>query len=163
VSWALDANLAATNAFGLGGTVKVSFAHGDKYVVPVVAPSGMMRFPAALDWVAGMNRAKWAGSSSWELPTVADLQSLHASLGLESTYDQLLAHGRAGPFDNLQRFFYWSCQRGAGDSRSPCTSERAGPSPSGGSSMYWAFNFQSGFQGTDEENKEFFVLVYHPQ
>lgn len=163
LSWALDANLAATSAFGLSGSVKVSYKHGDKVELPVIASSGAMRFAAALDWVKGMNGARYAGSSDWSLPSVPDLQGLHQALSLDSNYAQLLSHGRGGPFDDLQRFFYWSCQRGPGDSRSPCTAERAGPSPNDAASMYWAFNFQSGFQGTDEENKEFFVMVYHPE
>jgi hypothetical protein len=29
--------------------------------------------------------------------------------------------------------------------------------------MQWAFNFQSGFQGTDEETKEYFVVPYYPE
>jgi hypothetical protein len=163
VSWPVDADLAASSRFGLDGTAQLQFQTGNDRTVPLIAKTGGMRFETARDWLARLNATAYAGASTWTLPTVEELLGLYAALGLDATPDALLAAGEVGGFHHLQSFFYWACQRDqAGDSRSVCNGANPGPSPNGTGQMQWAFNFQSGFQSTDEEKKQFFVVPYFP-
>jgi len=53
ITWLANLNLAATNNFGTPGVI------GD----------GSMSWPAAVNWIAAMNHAKYLGFSNWRLPT----------------------------------------------------------------------------------------------
>jgi len=46
--------------------------------------------------------------------------------------------------------------RAAGSARAPC--ERNGPAPN----FEWNFSFGSGFQGTNLDGNELYVMVYYP-
>ncbi len=75
---------------------------------------------------------------------------------------RMLSTAAVGPFQSLQPFFYWSCERDqTGTSTSPCNGMDAGTNP-GGTTMDFSFDFESGFQGTDEYTKQFYVMVYYP-
>jgi hypothetical protein len=93
------------------------------------------------------------------LPHATDLQKLFQDLNLEPGDPRLLARGNVGPFRHLQPFFYWACERDqTGSSKSPCN---FGLHP-GTPSFEYSFNFDNGFEGTDLESKEFYVMVYFP-
>src|ERR1019366_3736909 len=62
ISWVADANLAASNQFGL--PVCKSGAP-----LPCVNASGSMRYNSALAWVSAMNTANYFGHFNWQLPT----------------------------------------------------------------------------------------------
>src|ERR1017187_6534870 len=62
VSWLADADLAATNRFGL----PVCTGSGAQ---PCVNASGSMSYQAAAAWVAAMNAANYLGHTNWQLPT----------------------------------------------------------------------------------------------
>ena len=163
LTWPVEAVLAATRHFGVEGTSTLRFQSGHDFTVPHITGTGMMRFETARAWLEGMNRERFAGADQWVLPTVDELRGLHQRLGLDRAPESLLATDERAGFRHFQRSFYWACQRDqAGDSRSACSGANPGPAPNGTGQMQWAFNFQSGFQGTDEEEKEFFVLPYHP-
>jgi hypothetical protein len=38
----------------------------------------------------------------------------------------------------------------------------AGKNPNGGADMEWSYNFDTGFQGTDLNTKQFYVMTYYP-
>jgi len=54
ITWLANANLAATNTFGVAG----------------VGPGGEMNWATAQAWIAAMNAASYLGHSAWRLPTV---------------------------------------------------------------------------------------------
>jgi hypothetical protein len=109
-----------------------------------------------------MNKNKYAGVNSWALPHYRDLQTLAADLQLHAHDSRLVYNGSVGPFQNLQPFFYWACERDPnGDSRSPCDPS-LNPPQTGTTPMRWSFNFDNGFQGTSESTKPFYVMVYYP-
>jgi hypothetical protein len=58
----------------------------------------------------------------------------------------------AGPFRNLQPYYYWSCQ--ANTIQDACEAE--GPTPV----SEWAFSFMNGFLGTDRLEADYYVLPY---
>lgn len=161
LSWILNADLAASNNFGVTGTVTiVSTVNGMTYVVPVINSSGAMLFSSTSSWIAGMNAAKYAGSHTWKLASLAELQTLYADLGLQAGTVQLELFSTVGPFRNLQPGFYWACETDPnlpGNSQSACDAS-AYPAPN----FMYSFNFDDGFENTDLLSKEFYVMVYYP-
>jgi uncharacterized protein (TIGR03437 family) len=149
ISWLADANLAATNRFGL----PVCNASGAQ---PCVNPSGSMGYQAAAAWVQAMNAANYLGHTNWQLPTtpLADsgcgftgpqnnsfgfnclasaLGSLYYNaLGLKAPNTAVpIPNDSAGPFSNFQPYLYWS--------------QTTPPNGIG----YGTFSFNSGFQGSN--------------
>ena len=55
ISWLKNANLAATDTFGVSG----------------IGPSGTMSWTTANQWIGAMNTADYLGYSDWRLPTTA--------------------------------------------------------------------------------------------
>ena len=159
-SWALDANLAASNNFGVTGTTTItSKTNKMTYVVPLIDSDGAMLFSSVAGWIAGMQTAQYAGSKTWKLPNTQNLQTLYTDLGLQAgATTALKSTASVGPFQNLQPGFYWSCERDpGGTAASPCDYTLV---PPGG--LPYSFDFNDGFVGTDGPAKQFYVMVYFP-
>ena len=56
IAWLQNANLAATQTFGVSG----------------IGTDGSMNWDTAQDWIAAMNAANYLGYSDWRLPTTVD-------------------------------------------------------------------------------------------
>ena len=166
ITWVLDANLAASHSFGVSGTTTITNEDPPGVLtVPLINNNGAMLFATTDIWLAAMNNSGYAGASDWEMPTRSDLHTLYINLGLQAGDTGMTKKGGAGPFKNLQPFFYWTCMRDQeGNSQSPCNGQPTGNGPGDGDGaiMEWAFNLDSGFQGTDQSNKHFYVMVYYP-
>jgi hypothetical protein len=183
-TWAADANLAASNYFDVYGWTTISGSIMSKsYTVPLVATSGTMLWSTAdpknaNGWMAAMNAKSYAGSSDWQLPAYAttpsncialwpcacgDLQTLFNHMNLTAGDSRLRATGSVYGFQNLQPFFYWSCPQDPSDTstQAQCSGTEAGKS-SKGIPMWFSFNWDTGFTGTDEWTKPFNVMVYWP-
>jgi uncharacterized protein (TIGR03437 family) len=158
ISWLANANLAATNRFGL----PVCNASGTQ---PCVNPSGSMSYKSAAAWVQAMNAANYLGNTNWQLPTtpLADsgcgfvgpqnnsfgygcsasaLGSLYYNaLGLKSPNTAVpIPNNTAGPFSNFQPYLYWS--------------QTTPPNNTG----HGTFSFNSGFQGSNTTPNYLYVL-----
>jgi hypothetical protein len=165
-SWTLDANLAAQETFGVSGkstmgpTVSKIFLTG-----PRIDEDGSMLFEtvgAADGWLAAMNTSGYAGSKNWKLPTLLEIKTLYDDMNLPAGDTKLEAFGPLGPFWNLQPSFYWSCERDqSGDRKSPCV-PGLHPGKDTGTIYEYSFDFDNGFEGTDFDTKEFYVMVYYP-
>jgi len=123
--WLQDANLAASNTFGVSGSG--------------IRPEGFMTWDKANSWIAGMNTASYLGYTDWRLPTADPSCSLTFNCtGSEMGhlfYSEL--SGTAGSsiltsgdpdlalFSNIQTGEYWSGTEYA-------------PKPT---SSVWVFNF----------------------
>jgi len=151
-TWLADANLAATQAFGLTG------AGSDGY--PLVSSNGTMEAAAGSAWISAMNGAGYLGASDWQLPgSGTDLETLYGELGYAQGQAVETVHDCVGPFENLQPYLYWSCMRDPGEmANGPCSGSGMEP----GSGFEWSFNFSAGFEGTDLETKQLYVMVYYP-
>ena len=159
-TWPADANLAASNNFGITGNLTVTYPSSRTITVPKIS-GGAMLFQTAMEWVQAMNHSTYLGSSAWEIPaTSKTLQGLFVDLNMVSGDSRLMWTGAIGPFQNLQPFFYWACQREqAGNSQSSCTDY----APADGSSqLQWSFDFDDGFQSTSSLIQKYFVMVYYP-
>jgi hypothetical protein len=53
VTWLANANLAATNNFGVSG----------------IAPAGYMSWETAQNWLSGLNATSYLGATNWRMPT----------------------------------------------------------------------------------------------
>lgn len=172
-TWLIDANLARTNHFGINGATTITSRYKEKtIIVPLINNNGAMLFKTATDpnngWIAAMNKSHYAGADTmgvlrWELPHYNELQTLYDDLELHSHDMRLVNMGKKDPFQHLQPFFYWACQRNQnGSSQSPCDPNSNPPSSRGGEPMAWSFNFADGFEGTSFQSKPFYVMVYYP-
>lgn len=161
-TWLANANLAATETFGVTG----------------IAPGkGSMPHDVAMRWVEAMNRASYLGQSRWQLPpTISPDEGCSSKkdtfgygctgspLGrLFYTYLGLRAGERVvassptvlGALRNLQPYLYWSCHRGP-DER--CSANHDDPVAGFG----WSYSFGNGFQGTTTRDNMLYVTAYYP-
>ena len=167
VTWLANANLAATNAFGLP-TCKNQGSPD-----PCVNADGAMNWTSASQFVTNMNTydgTGYLGQTHWVLPTVdpgCDASYLCADAAGgnpfgELFYDQLgLSPGTpvvatpniaVGPFNDIQPYLYWSCQ--GSTIQGGC--QTAGPAPN----FEWSFSFGNGFEGTDVLANDLYVTAY---
>jgi hypothetical protein len=161
ISWLLDANLAATQTFGVAGSIAIPRAPNHNAItMPAIAAGGAMHFQAIAAWLEGLGKANYAGAGKWVLPELADLATLHAHLGLSPGNADFMASGSTGPFRNFQPFFYWACPQSAA---APSRCDYGGAlNMRDGVPMRWSFNFDTGFQGTSQETKQYYVTLYYP-
>ena len=165
VTWLANANLGATNTFGLPRCTSPTAP------AVCVSPAGAMTAAAASKFIATMNNVAYLGQTNWELPVMeactgfncADagnpLPELFTQLGLsEGTPVVATPNIAVGPFNNLQPYLYWSC--GAPAIQDAC--QTAGPAPD----FEWTFSFGNGFLGTDlvgTSSMSFLILSDFPR
>src|SRR5579862_8856218 len=160
ISWLADANLPATNRFGL----PVCSTSG---LQPCVNPSGSMSYQSAAAWVSAMNAANYLGHTNWQLPTtpitdkgcgktgpqdnsfgfdcsLGAMGSLYYSaLGLKPPNTAVpIPDNTAGPFSNFQPYLYWSQSPGQGGNAT--------------------LSFNSGFQGANTVDNFLYTLPMIP-
>jgi len=163
ITWLADANLAATNLFGL----PLCSGSGSGLQTCINA-TGSMDYPSAAAWVAAMNAADYLGHSNWQLPrlrsrtaTVRErgerrqfrirlrggaLASVYNGLGFRSPNTAVpIPNTTAGPFRNLQPYLYWSSSNGA--------------SPENGNA---AFSFTTGWIGANTLPNFLYLLPMIP-
>lgn len=156
LTWMLDADLGHSDNFGVTGTTTITPPQGSRLTVSLINTSGAMLFATANSWLKAANNFGYAGTNNWTLPAPEDLQTLFNDLNFQPGDTRLMEQGRVGPFQNLEPFFYWACERDqTGTSQSPCN----GSSPA--TNMEPSFNLDNGFQATDQDTKEFYVEVYY--
>lgn len=153
VTWLSNANLAATNTFGVSG----------------INPFGYMTWSTAQSWIGAMNAANYLGYHDWRLPTTLQPdtscggQSGGVSYGLNCTgsemghlfYNEL--GGAAGVsiitthnanyslFQNVQSYYYWS-----GTEYAPDTTRA------------WGFDAVNGTQNAPNKTSDVFALAVRP-
>ncbi len=180
ISWTLNANLPALDNFGVTQTTAIppdmgpNPTNGKTLTVPLVDSDGDVLLTANVpvqtcikggstsglttEWILAMNQGEYAGTKNWELPCIADLKNLYSDMQIAAGDTRLETPFPIGPFWRLQPGFYWACSRAVNTgSRGPCdyTQDAAG-------GLYWSFNFEDGFEGTDLPSKQFYVMVYYP-
>jgi hypothetical protein len=166
ITWLTNANLAASNTFGVTG----------------ILPEGYMNWNNAQSWIGAMNAANYLGTSTWRLPTIIDTGTAGcngAFTGTDCGYNVDLGTGEmahmfystlgnvgyyntsgsptgcadapnycltnSGPFSNLQSSVYWS-----GTTYAPNTSNA------------WNFVFYYGSQLYDVKRSGSYVWAVSP-
>ncbi len=185
VTWLADADLAASQTFGAQCVSYISTTNATIFPpgIPCVAADGSMAADTAntggnpgnggVGWIDGMNAYRgvgWLGHHDWKVPDPGNcggrFSCVDSPMG-ELFYNQLgLGKGAGvfvnqnlfvGPFYNVQPYLYWSC--GAPVTvNPPCNT----PTPIQ-SNQEWSFSFGNGFQGTDLQNNNLYVMVYFQQ
>ncbi len=161
VTWLADADLAASNTFGLPSCTSPTAP------ALCVATDGAMTFASASQFIANMNASSYLGQTNWQLPTIDTNCPGYNCTGSQNPmgdlfYTQLgFPQGMTvvappnisvGPFDNIQPYLYWTC----GAATIPGTCEASGPAPN----FEWSFSFGSGFEGTDLLANDLYVTAY---
>jgi uncharacterized protein (TIGR03437 family) len=155
-TWAADGNMAASNVYGVTGNITISGPSSRTIITAPKISNGAMLFDTATQWMRALNSSQYLGSSAWQIPaSAAVLKELFTDLNLAPGDTGFMATGTSGPFQNLQPFYYWGCQRDQlGTSQSPCTGYAPGD-------LQWTFNFDAGFQPTSSLIQHFFVMAYY--
>lgn len=154
IYWLSNANLAATNTFGVTG----------------ISTSGAMTWDTAQTWIAAMNTANYLGYKDWRLPTTlqpdasCQRQSGSASWGFfcnggemghlfyteldGMAYQSILAISNSdrGLFSNIQTNVYWS-----GTEAAPYPNDLGA----------WYFSFNAGGQNYDFKGDRFYAWALH--
>ncbi len=77
ITWTADANLAATESFGLPRNVGYPDINGNNPIVTgELGPDGEMSWYTAVIWVGAMNSASYLGQTGWRLPTIHPLDGV---------------------------------------------------------------------------------------
>jgi len=157
VTWLANANLAATEKFGISG----------------ISPDGTMNFSTALLWVSALNALNggsgYLGHNHWTIPTTPLVDDTCRATGpngnfgfgctgsaMGSLYNLSLAMNYpdtavsipnyiTGPFTNFQPYLYWS--------------STANPDSSKG---FRTFSFSTGWQGSNVNRHYMYVLPMIP-
>jgi len=163
VTWLANANLAATNSFGLPACASPTSP------ALCVNQDGAMTLASANQLIANLNAyngAGYLGQTNWELPPMESCTGYNCAdagnplpelfsgqLGLSPGMPVVVAPDiAAGPFHNIQPYLYWSCEAAA--IQDAC--QTVGPA----SGFEWSFSFGNGFLGTDILANEFYVTAY---
>lgn len=165
VTWAANANLAATNPFGLPACTK----QGTPTLC--VNSDGAMNWDSAAQFIANMNAgAGYLGQTNWTLPPVNGACDVTFACNVAASTDPMeeLYYGQLGlsagtpvvptpaivvaGFSHLQPYLYWGCS--APTMQSPCRS--TGPV----SGFQFSFTLGSGFQDTDVLKNNLYATVY---
>jgi len=153
MTWLANANLAATQTFGVSGINK----------------DGSMSWDTAQNWISAMNAAHYLGSGQWTLPTTqlpdtgCSQSPKAASFGYGCTGSQMgtlyyyelggvkgstieLTHNaNFSLFNNFQQYLYWSSTLWT---RVPNSA--------------FSFSFGNGFQGTNVFANDMYVMPVSP-
>jgi hypothetical protein len=159
VTWLANANMAATDTFG----------------VPGINRDGAMDHATAVNFVEAMNAKRHLGQTHWQLPPADTIDSgckphvnfgyhcLNSAMG-KLYYDFLkVPEGEpvvptpdiaVGPFHNIQPYLYWSCLGATG--KVTCGPEGAAEH------FQFSYSFGNGYQGTDYLSADLYLMVYYP-
>ncbi len=153
INWLANADLAATNSFGLP-------VGSDSSSTDInINPDGSMNIPTATAWINAMNAADYLGHNNWRMPDTSEDPDNHAGyyhtgseMG-ELYYTEF--DGQAGStvlqthdsafskFQNFQPDLYWSGTSNVDES---------------GNNGNKTFSFGNGYQGGNYEADQWFVI-----
>ena len=167
ITWLANANLAATNSFGLSYGVNYG---NDAYGYPsVIYNYGAMTWGGAQKWIGAMNAANYLGYHDWRLPTTLQPDAscgtqfggdsygynctgsemghlFYSELGAVAGSSILTTHNtNLALFQNVQSYYYWSGTEYAPDTTSA-----------------WLFNPGNGGQGAGYKGNPLFALAVRP-
>lgn len=119
ITWLADANLAATNTFGVSGVCT------EPIPMACPQPAGAMDWYTAQNWIAAMNATDYLGVGNWRLPTadrngdgiVRPCQNAPLSYCLDNEMEYMrwrngISTATPAPFTNIADYvgfgYYWS-------------------------------------------------------
>jgi uncharacterized protein (TIGR03437 family) len=161
VTWLANANLAATNTFGLPTCTNENTPR------LCVGQDGAMSWDSASQFMTNMNSGTgYLGHTNWQRPPVdpncpnygcgGALNPMgnlfYEQLGFsEGTPVIVTPNVTVGPFHNLQPYIYWEC--GADTIQATCQYDAT-------TGFEWSFSFGNGFLGTDVLADDYYATAY---
>jgi uncharacterized protein (TIGR03437 family) len=161
VTWLANANMAATNTFGLPTCTNENTPR------LCVGQDGAMSWDSASQFITNMNNgAGYLGHTNWQRPPVdpncpnygcgGTLNPMgnifYEQLGFsEGTPVVVTPNVTVGPFHNLQPYIYWEC--GADTVQATCQYDAT-------TGFEWSFSFGNGFLGTDVLADDYYATAY---
>lgn len=167
ITWLANANLAASNTFGLAYNTNLGDHPDDSWAANYteqIYTNGRMNWGAALHWIDAMNVADYLGYDDWRLPTPLNADGSGPCGGLSCTGSEMghmfyVNMGATGGgsilsgsntanlalFTNLQSYAYWS-----------------GLEYAPGSLNAWGFGTGSGGQSHGGKNGGYYAWAVRP-
>ncbi len=139
ISWTLNANLPAFYNFGFRATTTItSDVNPSVLTLPMINKDGAVYF-SAIDpantksgWIVSMNNSKYAGTSTWALPSLKNMNDLYSDMVISAGDTRLAWPFFVGPHWRLQPGFYWGCVRQTKTGpNGPCDYSQDAPTPVG--------------------------------
>ncbi|TXT23579.1 MAG: hypothetical protein FD134_2041 [Gallionellaceae bacterium] len=129
LTWLANANLAASNTFGVSGITAFGLS------------AGRMNWYTAQNWIGAMNAANYLGFNDWRLPTVTDTGTPGCNFGYNGTdcgYNVNTATGEMAHlwYDELGNIPYYNTAGAGGQSGWGLTN--TGPFSNVPSGLYWS-------------------------
>jgi hypothetical protein len=149
ITWQQDANLAATNTFGVAG----------------ISGTGTMDWSTANSWIAAMNNADYLGYSDWRLPTALNQDASGPCSGFDCTGSEMghLIYTEGGLSANqnlatstILNSYFVNMQSGGQDHYYWSGTEYAQHGAA------WAVDTWGGYQGDWNRNFSFSVWAVRP-
>ncbi|MFO1430536.1 MAG: DUF1566 domain-containing protein [Candidatus Competibacteraceae bacterium] len=158
ITWLQNANLAATNTFGVSG----------------IYPEGLMTWNTAKSWVKAMNTADYQGFNDWRLASISVSAGLPTVTILNPVYCNSDTATEAQCQDNeLGYMYYYTLKTIAGINKTGTQTVGAvtltniqtlycsgTDFPNG--TQIWAFVFITGNQGSSEKDDLFYAWAVRP-
>jgi hypothetical protein len=186
VTWLQDANLAASNTFGLATGTSLGLYPGDPSGVPGgINADGHMNWPGARFWIDAMNNANYLGYSDWRLPLIVDVGDDGCNFGFTGTdcgYNVLTGSAATTVYSELASLFSDSLDNLAyfdtsGSGPQAGWEELPDPGPFANLQSYiywsgaewadypshaWFFNFSYGNQDVHSKDSTFYAWAVRP-
>lgn len=179
IAWLSNANLAASNTFGLQTGIDLGPNPGvTNYGPSIINSNGTMTWGGALKWISAMNAANYLGYNNWRLPTVIDTGTPgcdYAYSGTDcgfniNTATSEMAHLYYDELGNLA-----SVDTAGGWPQPGWGLVNTGPFTNLQSNLYWSgtedapitnyawlFGFGDGAQGAGYKSSNFYALAVRP-
>jgi len=172
ITWLANANLAATNTFGLARNVNLgNIPSYNGYFGTYIYDDGRMTWGGAMKWIAAMNAANYLGYNNWRLPNTTDMGKPGCNSTLNGTdcgYNSIGSEMAHLYYSELGNLGYASTtaynQPGYGlVNKGPFTHFMASLYWSGPEyALYdnaWNFNFADGYQNASGEMDRMFAFA----
>lgn len=157
MTWLANANLAATNTFGVSG----------------IYPNGEMNLLTAQEWIGAMNADKYLGFSDWRLPTTVE-QDTSCDEYYSSSVGDSYEYGYGCSASNMGNLFYNDLGGAAGKSITTTHNSNyhlfsniqsfaywSGTQDSLKSVDNWYFDFGNGYQDVTSNGTDMYVWAVH--
>ncbi len=142
ITWLANANLAATNSFGVSEIGQANY----------ISPGGYMTWNQAQSWIGGMNGASYLGFNNWRLPDGEMGHLFYNELsGVAGNSITAVHDSDYNLFQNFQSYDYWSGMEYS----------QSGNFYGGTSSAYY-FSFGIGQLGASYKGSAKYVLAVRP-
>lgn len=183
ITWLANANLAASNTFGLAYNTNLGDHPNDAYgpfYTESIRTNGRMTWGAALHWIDAMNQANYLGYNDWRLPDVKPVNGSSFQYGYSVAGTTDRSYNITSPQSEMAHLYHVtlgnkSYSDTAGNVQSGWGLSNTGPFSNVQSGNYWSgveyapytnfawsFNTFNGRQGDGLKNNALYAWAVRP-